>query len=229
MYTPEDDMWESTLPSHCVFLELNHITRLARWIPLSVHQPWKSSLYGTSASLKPIVLGPHRVGFLADITLVFFQKSTDSCFDWVNHPAGTPQVLVHFLQVRVAFEKLLVASWDTPGPLCKLFLFRAATRGFVDFYSDVLGQGIGTSCKFLPTSSWKELLSWIEVGLWGRNISHPSSELLYCFFFLRQGLLEWLTLLPPPPTCWDRRLCATMCHLAWLNSAFFSELRMWKA
>lgn len=122
--------------------------------------------------------------------------------------------MAHFLQVRVAFEKFLAASCDTPEPLCKLFLFRAA-RGFVDLCSDVLGWVTGTSqslvsfCPHPPGRSW--LVGGEPFPTRIQSCSPPASQ--KCSVFLFQTQSQEMAH-PPASTSHVLGLqaCATACH-----------------
>lgn len=113
----------------------------------AVSSALETGLHGTSAPLKPTVLGPHCAGFLMDIKLVFFQRSTDSCFDLVDHPVGNPTGL---WLISCRAELPLKSSWLLPvthqSPSVNYFCS-------VDLYSDVLGWVTGTSqglVRFCP-------------------------------------------------------------------------------
>lgn len=112
---------------------------LSRLTSFGNRSPWHLSTLEASSVRFTLCGFPdgHQVVVFSEEPRFLLWLRGSSC--WESH-----RFMAHFLQVRVAFEKFLAASCDTPEPLCKLFLFRAA-RGFVDLCSDVLGWVTGTS------------------------------------------------------------------------------------
>lgn len=84
---------------------------LHSFVHSAVSPALETGLRGTSAPLKPAVLGPHCAGFLMDIKLVFFQRSPDSCFDLEDHPVGNPTGL---WLISCRSELTLKSSWLPP-------------------------------------------------------------------------------------------------------------------
>lgn len=78
----------------------------------------------------------------------------------------TLQVVLPFLLVRIAFEGLLWASSDVSGPSVNNFCLEQLQETLltftVTFFFRMGNLNITKSCKFLPTSSWKEEL--IKLG-----------------------------------------------------------------